>query len=316
MAKPEVQVAVGVIRNAQQQVLLALRPSNKHQGGLWEFPGGKLDPGEEAIDALKRELYEELSITVTQCEPLINLRYHYPDLTVVLAVWQVTGFTGEAVGAEGQPIRWVEPSQLQDYSFPAANQPILRALQLPRQYWITPDLPVAKLLEGLAVAIERGAALIQLRVPSLAIADYQALAQQVIARWPTVQWMLKHPEQLTIAPSANVGFHLTATELLQLTPAQRASLAGGWLAASCHNLIEVEQAQQLQVDFITLSPVAPTASHPEQAALGWSQATHLTAQANCPVYWLGGLAPTQQAEVLIAGGQGIAAIRGFWPNAL
>lgn len=124
-----VHVAVGVIFSGEGHILLARRPEHTHQGGLWEFPGGKVDPGETVADALQRELLEELAIHIEQPEPLIEVRHDYSDKSVLLDVWIVRHFAGVARGNEGQPIAWVKPSELQGYPFPEANQPIVSALQ-------------------------------------------------------------------------------------------------------------------------------------------------------------------------------------------
>lgn len=134
-----IHVAAAVIRAVDGRVLIAKRPLDKHQGGLWEFPGGKVEAGESVEAALARELAEELGITVTAAQPLIQVRHDYPDKQVLLDVWQVLAFSGEPHGAEGQPLAWVEPAQLPGYSFPAANRPIVAAARLPDRYLITPD---------------------------------------------------------------------------------------------------------------------------------------------------------------------------------
>src|SRR5690554_3990427 len=100
-----VHVVAAVIRNAQQQILLALRPSDKHMGGLWEFPGGKCEANESPEQALMRELYEELGIVIENPQPLIQVRHDYPDLHVLLDVYEVRSFNGQAHGAEGQQVR-------------------------------------------------------------------------------------------------------------------------------------------------------------------------------------------------------------------
>ena len=119
-----VHVVAAVIRNAQQEILLALRPTAKHQGGLWEFPGGKCEADESPQEALSRELCEELGIRIVAPQPLIQVRHDYPDLQVLLDVYEVQSFTGQAHGAEGQQVRWVAAADLANYPFPAAN-PIL-----------------------------------------------------------------------------------------------------------------------------------------------------------------------------------------------
>ena len=123
-----VEVAAGVIYNPEGEILIAKRADNQHQGGLWEFPGGKIEQGESAQQALARELHEELAIEVRASEPLVRIAHDYTDKSVVLDVWCVTAFSGEARGVEGQPLAWVSVDQLTDYEFPAANEPIIAAV--------------------------------------------------------------------------------------------------------------------------------------------------------------------------------------------
>lgn len=118
-------VAAAVIYNPLGHILIARRPLDKHQGGLWEFPGGKVEADENARQALCRELFEELGIQVMAAQPLMQIPYEYPERHVLLDVFSVTAFEGEARGCEGQPLAWVEASELIHYPFPAANQPIL-----------------------------------------------------------------------------------------------------------------------------------------------------------------------------------------------
>ena len=123
-----IHVAVGVITNPQKQILIAKRAANAHQGGLWEFPGGKVEAGEAVTDALARELFEELAIKPTACRFFMDIVHDYPDKTVRLDIWTVSEFTGEPSGAEGQVIRWVALSELADYEFPKANVAIIDKL--------------------------------------------------------------------------------------------------------------------------------------------------------------------------------------------
>ena len=124
----EVHVAVGVILDRENRGLITRRHDNAHQGGLWEFPGGKVETGESVADALGRELREELGITVSELEPLLEVRHDYGDKSVFLDVHTVRGFSGEARGLEGQPLRWVSASALPQYEFPEANVPITLAV--------------------------------------------------------------------------------------------------------------------------------------------------------------------------------------------
>lgn len=123
-----IHVVAGVIYDNDGRILLARRPNHTHKGGLWEFPGGKLDQGETRREALVRELREELAIEVTVCEPLVEVRHDYPEKSVLLDFWEVRAFDGEPVGNEGQPIVWVAPVQLAEYSFPEANRSVVEFL--------------------------------------------------------------------------------------------------------------------------------------------------------------------------------------------
>ena len=123
-----VRVAVGIVADAAGAILITRRPDHAHQGGLWEFPGGKVEAGEPVTAALCRELHEELGILVQAAESLLHIRHAYPDKTVLLEVWRVTAYQGEPHGREGQPLTWVLPARLADFAFPAADAPIIEAL--------------------------------------------------------------------------------------------------------------------------------------------------------------------------------------------
>lgn len=124
-----IHVVAAIIWNPEQTALfLAKRPDDKHQGGLWEFPGGKVDEGESSEQALLRELHEEVDIQVTMAAPFSTIRHDYGDKSVVLEFWSVTEFSGTPVGKEGQQTQWVDAAKLEEYDFPEANQPVVKAL--------------------------------------------------------------------------------------------------------------------------------------------------------------------------------------------
>ena len=123
-----VHVAAAIIYNDQGQILIAKRPDHLHQGGLWEFPGGKVEAEETVEAALVRELQEELDITPTACSPFSQISHDYADKSVLLDFWSVTQFSGTAIGKEQQAIVWVSPKELNQYDFPEANVPIVKAL--------------------------------------------------------------------------------------------------------------------------------------------------------------------------------------------
>jgi len=130
MANERIHVAVGVIYNKQRdKILVSRRATNVHQGGLWEFPGGKCQAGEDILSALKRELFEELNLLVDGCQPLVCINHEYPDQSVMLDVWSVNKWRGNIYGREGQLIEWVAVSLLSQRDFPEANKAIIDALQ-------------------------------------------------------------------------------------------------------------------------------------------------------------------------------------------
>ncbi len=124
-----IEVVAGVIFDAsRERVLLSLRKPDQHQGGLWEFPGGKLEAGEGVVPALARELDEELGIAVLETAERCSLEHAYPDKIVRLRVLDVLAFSGEPRGREGQELRWVAVQELAEVAFPAANAPIVESL--------------------------------------------------------------------------------------------------------------------------------------------------------------------------------------------
>ncbi|WP_444911373.1 8-oxo-dGTP diphosphatase MutT [Microbulbifer sp. JMSA004] len=124
-----VHVAVGVVTRGDGKILIARRPDHLHMGGRWEFPGGKVEAGESVQEALYRELLEEVAIEVQELQPLVEIRHDYPEKTVLLDTWQVTQFTGEALGREQQEIKWVSAGELDKFHFPDANQAIIEAVK-------------------------------------------------------------------------------------------------------------------------------------------------------------------------------------------
>jgi len=124
-----IRVAVAVIINQQDQVLIARRAAHQHQGNKWEFPGGKVEADETSQQALRREINEEIGIQIESAVFITDILYQYNDKKVLLNVYRVESWQGEAMGKEGQAIKWIEKKSLDDYDFPAANAEIISYLQ-------------------------------------------------------------------------------------------------------------------------------------------------------------------------------------------
>jgi len=303
----QLQVAVGVVKNSEGKVLISLRHAALHQGGLWEFPGGKIEPSETAEQALNRELKEELNITVTAATPLITVSHQYPDRFVQLNVFLVEQFSGEAKSLEGQLFKWVAPAELEHYAFPAANQPIITAARLPHHYAILDDADEAMLLTNLQKLLNRGVKLIQARLKTLPPAAVAKFVEQAYPLCKQQQAVLLMNSAVECSVEVD-GIHLTSSHLMALTKRPENCR---WLSASCHNLEQLQQAQNIGVDFVVLAPVLATQTHPGTASLGWEQFADLVAKVNLPVYALGGMTEPSLITARQSGGLGIAAIRAF-----
>lgn len=127
--KKDIHVAVAIIINSEREVLIALRQAHQHLGGLWEFPGGKVELGEASSEALRREVKEELGLFVVNAVPLIKVSHDYNDKSILLDVWYVSEYTDEAYGAEGQTLRWCAVGDLESVDFPIANKTIINAIK-------------------------------------------------------------------------------------------------------------------------------------------------------------------------------------------
>ena len=308
-----VEVAAAAIIDKQNRVLISRRADGTHQGGKWEFPGGKCEPGETITAALERELREELGITPVRSQPLISLIHHYPEKTVRLTVWKVDIYKGTPYGLEGQPLRWQHVNELDPKEFPPADYGIIRALQLPEFCAVTRDFhgDKSRYLQQIEAMLNDGIRLLIFRSHNLDRTSYTDLANQILLlcdRYQT-QCVMNAPESMEFDGG---GLHLTSTRLMQCKerPVSNESL----LSASCHSLEEIRRAGEIGADFILLSPVAETASHPGAKVLGWHTFSELTQHCPVPVYALGGLNRSDLDIARSHGAQGIAGISCFWPG--
>jgi 8-oxo-dGTP diphosphatase len=312
MFKQPVQVAVAVIRNPLNQILIARRPDHVHQGGLWEFPGGKVEAGEDTFMALYRELQEELGISIKDSVPLITIQHQYPDKHVLLDVHEVNEFDGNPVGLEGQSIKWVSVDRLSDYSFPLANKSILNRIQLPHHYMITGDYSSPEeFTQRLEHALVSGVRLVQYRDHLLDKNKFMERASTALSLCHNYHAkLLLNADQTLLAQVNADGIHFISDKLMNINISD---IPGNKLcSASVHNKAQIDKANSLGLDFIMLSPVLPTLSHPDSVALGWNKFKELIQQANMPVYALGGMQEEHLKLAQDAGAQGISAIRSLW----
>lgn len=308
-----VHVAVAAIVNQQNQVLVSLRPEQVHQGGLWEFPGGKVESGESVKRALNREIAEELGIHIGNSEPLIRINYSYPDKSVLLDVWRVTEFTGEPQGLEGQPIQWCDIATLDASDFPRANRAIIHALQLPEVYMITGSfVDDADFERRLHSALEKGIKLVQLRIKSIE-SDQQYLHFAQLAQQLCQQYSARVLLNTTLdvfARSDADGLHLSSQQMFEYM--QRPVSDQVLLSVSCHNLQQLQQAARLGADLVLISPLKETGSHPGVPGIGWDAFAELVSHVNVPAYALGGMQEKDRPVAIGSGAQGIAAISSYW----
>mgnify|MGYP001170120993 FL=1 len=313
-ALPELRVAAGLLFDSGDRVLLAQRPHGREDAGLWEFPGGKLEAGETAYQALRRELSEELDIDIRGGEPLIRVPQRQSRRLLWLEAIEVREWRGEPRGLEGQALRWVRPEDIDPAALPAADRPILACLRQPALYWISPEAVAqpAAFEAWFAAAHAAGAQRLQLRVPALGAEARAELARRAAerARALGIELLLnaRCDEDLELAAALGCGVQLSRTLLMRLAGRPPLPRVG----ASCHDPVSLRRAESLGCDFALLSPVLPTRSHPGAPALGWPGFSALRAFTALPVYALGGVGPADLAAARMAGAQGVAGIRGFF----
>jgi 8-oxo-dGTP diphosphatase len=309
--RPAVDVAVGVLIRGNGRFLLASRPAGKPYAGYWEFPGGKLEPGESVTQALARELREELGIAIEDPRPWVVREFDYPHAYVRLHFCRVRRWRGEPQPHEGQALRFCALDDLPDGPLLPATVPVLRWLGLPPFYALThiAVLGIGPFLQALERQLAAGLRLVQFREPMLAAIEAQRAFEAVRLRVrESGARLLVSSRHAPAWWNAADGVHLTARDLAALQTRPEVP----WVAASAHDAAELAHATALGADLAVLGPVAATASHPGARALGWERFAALAAHAGVPVYALGGLGADDLDTALAAGAQGIAAQRSLW----
>jgi 8-oxo-dGTP diphosphatase len=310
-----VEVVAGVIRDKTGRVLLARRTEGRDLAGLWEFPGGKREAGETPEGALARELHEELGIDIACGAPLIAVPQRYPHKRLRLDVRHIAQWTGSVKGHEGQALAWVPLHLLASYAMPPADIPVVAALLQPDRYLVTPapGISDAAWLDALDRALaDGGPRRVQLRAPQIEPRRWHALVEAAVDTCRRHGADVLVNGDIALAQSFDIGVHLRAAQLPGL--ASRPLPADRSVAASCHSLAQIREAERIGCDFIVLGPVADTATHPDATPLGWDGFGALREDTPLPIYAIGGLGIEDFDIARAHGAQGIAAIRAFWPE--
>ncbi len=307
---PVIEVAVAVITRSDGSFLLARRPEGKPYAGYWEFPGGKVEPGESSLHALNRELMEELGIHIELAYPWITRVFTYAHATVRLYFYKLVKWHGELYAYENQELFWQSAGEVGVAPMLPANVPVLRALNLPPVYIITnaAELGVQVSLMQIESSFQQGSRLVQVREQVMIKDELRAFAHQV------VELAHRHGAQVLVNDDVELsreigvdGVHFSSVQLMGLSSRPNTN----WCGASCHNSEELFHAEQLGMDFVVLGPVLPTLSHPGSAPLGWRKFAALIHDFSLPVYALGGLRLEDLTTAWEHGGHGIAMMRGW-----
>jgi len=311
-ARPALEVVAGILEREDGRVLITQRPAGKAYAGYWEFPGGKVEPGESPRAAIARELAEELAIEVEVAYPWLRRRFDYPHARVDLRFFRIPRWRGEPRGCEAQAVSWEHVETPGVAPMLPANGPVLAALALPTTCAITNAAQIGERaqLERLEAALAAGLRLLQVREPALARPSLLAFGRRVIERARAFGARVLVNGDASLARELGAdGVHLKSAQLACLATRPDLPL----VAASCHDARELERAQALGCDFAVLGPVLPTRSHPGAATLGWDRFGALVESLELPVFALGGLSPRDLQTARAHGAHGIAMQRAAWP---
>jgi 8-oxo-dGTP diphosphatase len=319
MTKPFIDVAAGLILRKDGSLLLAQRPGDKPWPGWWELPGGKIEAGESPLQALARELKEELGIDVTHATPWVTYTHEYPKTIVRLAFCRVTEWVGEPTGLEGQQLAWVDPAMpLAVGPLLPATEPPLRWLALPDRYLLTSigrSENLARFLERLDAALDDGVRLVQFREPAMApnagadsnpglcYSAFRAVLDRCRAAGARCLVNSAHPESWWNEAD---GVHLRAADAAARVPARAAEKLVG---VSVHTAADLPLAHAAGADFVVLGHVLETPSHPDRPGMGWDRFAAIASQAALPVFAIGGQSADTMEEAKRHGAHGIAGIR-------
>jgi 8-oxo-dGTP diphosphatase len=333
------EVAVAIFLKPDGSFLLSSRPEGKPYPHYWEFPGGKIEPGESVRDALVRELIEELNVTIAHATPWFTFMMHYTHATVRLHCWRVHEWHGEMRGLEGQAFAWQTANALINQTLTVAPTlpgcvPIFNALKLSPIYAVTnaSEMGAENYLACLRAFLAKSASntapigefqgeikrisiapMIQIREKQMlrdgfAPDVFTPFAREVIAIAKEHNAKVLINGDIALAQTLGAaGVHLTSAQLSSLTARPDLPIVG----ASVHSRAELEQAANLQCDFAILGAVKATKTHPGQVPMGWKTFAEITDATPIPCYALGGLRMSDMAHAVEHGAHGIAMQRGY-----
>ena len=296
-------VVVAAIVEDHGRYFVTKRLKGGHLEGLWEFPGGKIEPGESPRHALDRELEEELGIRVREATPWITRRHVYTHATVCLHFFRVTAWDGEPKPLEDQGIAWQRPGATNVAPMLPANAPLLAALALPA-VMVVSDAEAMGIDPWVSKLIERALderLLVQVREKTMGRQPLQHLLSRVLARAGSLGARVVVNSDSGELPQAT-GVHLTSRALM----AAISRPAGELVGASAHDAAELDQAEKIGVDYAVVGPVKATASHPGATPLGWDRFEALVRERPMPCYAIGGLTRADLAEAKRRGAHGVA----------
>ena len=306
------EVVAAVLFKPDGSYLLAQRPAGKAYAGYWEFPGGKVEPGESLEQAIRREIREELDIEVISAHPWLTRTHVYEHASVRLHFMRVREWRGTPQGLDGQQFSFQVPGHETVAPMLPANGPILKAVALPQVYGVTQAhaLGVENFMIRLETALTNGLRLVQVREKEMASDQLREFARTVVARCHVHSARVLINGDAALAQEVKAdGVHLTATQLMQTQCRPEINLVG----ASVHTSAELGHATKLGCDFAVLGAVLPTPTHPEASGIGWGEFEKIARDAAIPVFAIGGLlAPDLYPDALQHGAHGIAILRGAW----
>ena len=306
-------MAVGILKDSDGKYLLGKRLDSQSWAGWWEFPGGKLETNENPSEALKREIYEELGVSINKYRQWITRRVIEKNKITILYFFLITSWTGIVEGMEGQKLQWVDFKTYNATKVLPPNQVIHHALKndLPEIYAITNFQEISSdyFFQALKRQVHKGLRLIQIREKNLTVTELEALITRIkiILKHTNVRILINSSISLAYKYQLD-GVHLNSKQLYELKYFPKDLLVG----VSCHSAKDLEIAEEKNADFAVLGSVKETLTHANLKPIGWKKFNKLVDNSNIPIYSIGGMTNNDIPSSFNFGAIGIASQRGIW----